>query len=842
MENSNRNSQSQRKGRGYNNGKKLEKGLSQDTPLTALSVEDKLRLAGEVEFRLAEESNESVGRKLRIQLCQYLSDIVLSDPVVAVSEDCVGRLWRVCFYARINKLRGRISREAKKSKGESKAVLEESLKTFLGEATVLYDYLVHKLEDSVAGMSEEDGISAVACIYRLLIHLGDLHRYQRGDNKAEGCYLRASRLSPGRGNSYNQLAVVAQQASLEGGHPKSCLALYWYARSLMASVEPFQTSRSNLTRLFYFNRTWLEANPRPEGIPSGVNKRLIATHKSSLLRRFMAEFVDLQSFLLKLPDAPSPEEVIKQACSLFENFKSLLHDQSFGDSLLAKMAVILMFAVVYVNSPEDNNYPQLPFSCALRFGHSIASHLVSQPLSSSLRGLSPLLVFCLWLQNIPSNALPLKDHTDVVVLKDFWTSVADLGNHLQVTFASEELVDIPKDQRLPIENDLLGFSPMLSTTEKKPNSSPLSGFLPLNHSIQLLSPDLSKSSNISDHDSLCKVARFLLILRNLAASHPNKDAWPLLYDQTTATFSIHTSELSSQNLGIDLAASACAPQQPEPMDDFADDEIVYTGSANDNMGTPSAMETEKKDDNTMRTNPYTSGLLKCVTASSSDRQEVPKPIQVNIIKPPPGFSTLPSAQAHFLPPSTNNIAHTPLLIPPSLPNVGKILTPGFIGASNVDIQLNHMLPNPTASSIPPGFESLPKLTTTNQEAVNVDFNQLSQWPPFMSPNPAPKVPLETPWPATSNPFVGHATGAESFIGSTQSSSIFNNPSGFSILPPAPTDGHIPINDMAMQQAPTIDENEFKFLGSLMFDPTGFTNTGPSQSLKESPATRNPFMQ
>jgi len=544
---------------------------------------------------------------------------------------------------------------------------------------------------------------------------------------------------------------------------------------------------------------------------------------------------------LELPNAPSTEVVVKQACSLFENFKSLLHDQSFGDSLLAKMAVILMFVVVYVKSPEGNDYPQLPFSCVLRFGHSIASYLVSQPLSSSLRGLSPLLVFCLWLQNVPSHTLPLKDHTDVVVPKEFWTSIADLGNHLQATFTPEQLLHIPSDQRLSIENDLLGFSPLLSDTEKVTNPSALSGFLPLNRSIQLLSNDSRNNSNTSDHDSLCKVARFLLILRNLASTHTNKDAWPLLYDQTTVTFSIHTSELSSQNLGVDLAASACAPQQPESMDDFADDEIVYTGSANDSMGAPSAMDTEKKDDNSMHTNPYTSELLKRETTLSSNRQDVPKPIQANI-KPPPGFSTLPSAQSNILPPNTNNIGHTPSLIPAQLPNVGT--TPGVIGASKFNVGLNHMLPNPTSSSIPPGFEGLPKLPPTNQEAANVDFNQLSQWPPFISPNPGPQAPLEVSWPATSNPFVGHTTGAESIIGSTQTSkSMFSNPPGFSFLPAAPKDEHIPINDMAVPQTTTIDENEFQFLGSLMFDPaTGFTNTASNQSLKDSPpTTRNPFI-
>ena len=831
MESNNRSFPSQRKGRGNNNGKRAEKGLSQDTPLTALSVEDKLRLASEVESRLAEESDEERGSKLRIQLCQYLSDIILTDPVVAIREESVNRLWRVCFYARINKLRVRINREAKK-KGENKAALEDSLKRFLEEAIVLYEFMVKKLEESVSGMSETDGHSTVACIYRLLIHLGDLYRYQRSDSKAEGCYMRASRLSPGRGNSYNQLAVVAQQASFEGGHPKTCLALYWYARSLMASVDPFEISRSNLTRLFYFNRTWLKNNPPPTAISSTTNKRILTNHKSFVLRRFMAEFVDLQSFLLKMPDAPSTEKVVTHASSLFDNFQSLLQDQSFGDSLLAKMAVILMFVVVYIKTPEDDDYPQLPLSCALRFGHTIASYLKSQSLSSSLRALSPLLVFCLWLQNLPSNALPLKEDTDVVNSKDFWTCIADLGNHLQATFTTKQLANVPNDKHLPIENELRGFSPLLSKTEKVSHPSSLSGFLPLNDSIEILSQESRNNSNGSEHDFLRKVARFLLILRNLAATHSDKEAWPLLYDETTHVFSIHTSEPSSQNMGIDLAASTSAPQS-EPMDDFADDEIVYTGSVNDNKEVPIAMDIATNDPSNLFTNPYTSGLLKSAPTPISDKQEV-KPIQASI-KPPPGFSGLPTP---FLPSNTINNQHPSMIPPPQ--TLGKMETAGIIGTSKFNTPFNQILPNPpAASSVPPGFESFSKHPTTSNEAVNADFNQLSQWPPFLPPEPSLKAPMKSPWPTTANPFVGQATGAEGLIGSSQPlKSLHTNPPGFPFLHPAPNDD----SDSNMPNA-AMDENEFQFLGSLMFDSsTGFTNTASSQSMKDSPpTTRNPFM-
>ena len=122
--------------------------------------------------------------------------------------------------------------------------MEKGLGTFLAEAVVLYEYLVDKYEamlrpgqsqgqsqtqtetqsqDNVTPTSVPSGV--VPTLHRLLIHLGDLRRYQLDHPAAESCYLRSSRLAPGKGNPYNQLAVVAQLR--DGESPLTAASLYW---------------------------------------------------------------------------------------------------------------------------------------------------------------------------------------------------------------------------------------------------------------------------------------------------------------------------------------------------------------------------------------------------------------------------------------------------------------------------------------------------------------------------------------------------------------------------------------------------------------------------------------
>ncbi len=135
----------------------------------------------------------------------------------------------------------------------------------------------------------------VPSLFRIYIHLGDLHRYSSSYNAAEKAYLKASNLAPGKGNPYNQLAVCNQinetsttvsatgtggggngngssssSSTKSTGNPLPAVALYWYCRSLLASHEAFITSKSNLDRLFQANKKWIQESTELEGAGSGV--------------------------------------------------------------------------------------------------------------------------------------------------------------------------------------------------------------------------------------------------------------------------------------------------------------------------------------------------------------------------------------------------------------------------------------------------------------------------------------------------------------------------------------------------------------------------------------------
>ena len=115
------------------------------------------------------------------------------------------------------------------------------------------------LSSKSASSNLSSSIALVPITHKLYIHLGDLHRYASSFAKAEQSYLQASVIAPPKGNPYNQMAVVAQLRDGVAQNPMSAVALYWYARSLSAK-EVFETSKSNVERLFHVNDKWLKKN------------------------------------------------------------------------------------------------------------------------------------------------------------------------------------------------------------------------------------------------------------------------------------------------------------------------------------------------------------------------------------------------------------------------------------------------------------------------------------------------------------------------------------------------------------------------------------------------------
>jgi hypothetical protein len=397
-------------------------------------VKKLLDRASDLEQQLSglSKSNDEKAARLRSHLCEVLSDLLISDPVLATENDCSGRLWRSCFYAPIGVWRSRISRE-KRKQGPNLASLEQSFQRFLGEAVTLYDYLVLQYQAKLLPPSSQDSsqqstqdsqlsevpyscVGVVSGLYRLYIHMGDLHRYGEAYGKAEACYANAFKLAPGMGNPYNQLAVVAQLKDAN----MSCVALYWYARSLLATHDSFQTSGSNLERLFTINKEYLKdhaRDPKPPILPA-INKKtsaeLMRAQKTAASKSCLAHFVDFHYELMKNEKLDSgAEAMLREKLEAFHSsLQSLLQASAFGDSLLCKMVVVAAFSRE-MNSKSSNTVNRrlsedLLFTIGTALGERLQHGLArivdkAERLPPSIRLLLPVLLLCDYVGRLDSN-------------------------------------------------------------------------------------------------------------------------------------------------------------------------------------------------------------------------------------------------------------------------------------------------------------------------------------------------------------------------------------------------------------------------------------------------------
>ncbi|VEU34921.1 unnamed protein product [Pseudo-nitzschia multistriata] len=390
--------------------RRLEKQLAK-----ASDLEDQLGALMSTNSKAQGDDNKPY--RLRSHLCEVLSDVLISSPKLSLEKDCFQRLWRCCFYNPIRIWRQRVSRE-KRKRSPNLTTTQEGFKNFLSEAVTLYDFLIlqylsklcpsstqqdcsmtqqskdtyttydrSQLEDTQYASQSTTAIIAepaeqvegvVHGLYKLYIFMGDLHRYAEAYNKAESNYLNASKLGPGLGNPYNQLAVVAFSKETY------CVALYWYARSLLATHERFSTSSNNLERLFASNREFLREHGRNSGVPmvlsqasvasshkgSGKNKNIktnssnnknnsmLRAQKVAVSKSCLTHFVDLHYDLyllkqqqsskntnLKVLDSNYHDQSRKNIRNVTASLKSLVQASGFSDSLLCKIVVINSFSL-----------------------------------------------------------------------------------------------------------------------------------------------------------------------------------------------------------------------------------------------------------------------------------------------------------------------------------------------------------------------------------------------------------------------------------------------------------------------------------------------------------------
>jgi tetratricopeptide (TPR) repeat protein len=494
----------------------------------AAKLEDELSM-------LPPKTSESKKAALRVQLCELYSDMLLHDPHYAARKDSLNRLWRNCFYGHISELRRRLAKE-EKIKSPKVTEINRNFTSFLEEAIKLYDYLVREYSEklttgmassqaslSAANMlSSQDSevpptpsssmLGVVNNLFRMYIHMGDLYRYSKDNDAAEKCYHKASKLAPGKGNPYNQMAVVA--ALKDTSAPLSCLAFFYYARSLLAVDDPFETARSNLMRLLEQNRVWLVQTPVdviPTGIPTKkATQELQRLKKSAASKRCLANFVDLHYDFVESMDL-SELEVIQKFSKLLDTFRELVAVSAFGDSLLMKMAAVNAFSVT---SGKEG----LARTFTLRFGAMLGERLEATLAKStesqttkepSVRLLSPFMLlaeYCLgfsWSNMDDLSELVGTEAQDAE--SAFWTQVAAVANLVERLVEDGHVVSMPRDY-----DGLRGYKPFCDFIE-----SPVDVYVTPEDAVRALGLDQSQtpaSTTTSQEETRVKLAHFMKIV------------------------------------------------------------------------------------------------------------------------------------------------------------------------------------------------------------------------------------------------------------------------------------------------------------------------------------------
>ncbi|KAL9179861.1 hypothetical protein ACHAXT_007831 [Thalassiosira profunda] len=361
---------------------KLAKAKEIESNLESMAAEQKSKRGS------SRAASDEKCQAVRLQLCEALSDVILNDPALA-------EIMKEKSRAKKRQFSGGEAGESKKRLGE----YDRQLKQFLKEAIQLYEYIIERYKKELSplsqtqmtaasemsqGQEEERANVIVASLFRMHIHLGDLYRYSTSYKAAD----------------HKMLAVVAQQSQ----ESLTAVALYYYARSLMASRQPFETSRSNLARLFESNRKWIEEHSRDDDHHSrGI------LNVSDMDKKGNAAVGT--SFGVSPSMAEMPTRVrstwtglMRKMASLVETFGNLVSNASFGEALLCKLVAALAFSTLGAsNSGKLINSDGFLCSEAEgshleRRGHhrneSGAGLLVLAASLGTIRSLPPLLLGC----------------------------------------------------------------------------------------------------------------------------------------------------------------------------------------------------------------------------------------------------------------------------------------------------------------------------------------------------------------------------------------------------------------------------------------------------------------
>jgi hypothetical protein len=594
-------------------------------------------------------------------------------------------------------------------------------------------------------------------LFRFYIHMGDLYRYAEAYNKAETCYLNAAKIAPGKGNPYNQLAVVAQMKDAN----MSCLALYWYARSLLATHQSFETSTGNLDRLFIVNKDYLNEHSRDKNPPilSMENKKkmssdLIRAQKAAASKSCLAHFVDVHYELFKKKDVDAAEKesaIRAKMGGVMDSLESLCRVSAFGDALLCKIVTINTFTFEVTKKDKNPLNHQLSREFLFVLGSSLATRLeatMSKLLEKekiaapSIRLLLPFQIICEFIDNLENMKGKQED--------SFWkrfAAVANLSLNISKKLGvSASSFALEKDVNVPLKEyqALQGYRPFSFLFESYATGEP---FIGPDEAIEVLELTLSQSqestANNSGEENKSKLSRFLEICSKFVekASIPishNDSGYSFVDDDTknnemTVDRKSKNAAEGAVSMNVDSPQDSSFPvemQSPDVDVDEAGDMVVYKAPEEGDgpaLLVPGAFL--KSATKSAEKSPAAAPTPKEDVTTSSERTQIPTSRHVLPavppppgMLPPPGF-TAPVAQDSPLRASPVIQQGTPPqgfyghIIPghprvyPALPNPPYYgAFPGFVPLQEVPPPLGGSLPIDPAWQVLGGPE---KLQTSN---------------------------------------------------------------------------------------------------------------------------------
>ena len=188
--------------------------------------------------------------------------MMFSDPSYYLEKNIDADLWKYRFYIPIDVERSALSHHSKPySPEEIKPLL-----SIISEGIEYYTQIIKKLKHTLTvectlscllflflagdGSSCFSKHTKILLSYHLIIHLGDLYRYQSRElpppsdgssqfKDAEMMYKQAIALDPTNGLGHHQLAVLSTYEDA------NCMAMYRYCRSLACAV-PYRSAQRNL--------------------------------------------------------------------------------------------------------------------------------------------------------------------------------------------------------------------------------------------------------------------------------------------------------------------------------------------------------------------------------------------------------------------------------------------------------------------------------------------------------------------------------------------------------------------------------------------------------------------